>query len=132
MDIKFTYLIAAVDKNRSVTDPKYLNILLDENGNMPSLQIKGFVGLQDEESVLKSIHDKYMNYHFDYVMKNVCGFRKIAQNVGELIYICSVIYYPGINKTGDFYTIQDIQDQNILLEEYYAEFFFRLGSSSFR
>ena len=38
MQLKITYLIAAIDRNRPVTDLKYLNILLDENQQLPKVE----------------------------------------------------------------------------------------------
>jgi hypothetical protein len=131
MDIKISYLISALDKTKAITDPRYLNILLDENRNIPSLTIKSFLG-KTEIDYLLSLHNKYLNYHFEYVQKMLGGFRKIDFNTGEVTYVCAVDYYPGINKAGDFFNIAEIQDQNILLEEYYGELFFRFGSGTFR
>lgn len=132
MQLKITYLIAAIDRNRPVTDLKYLNILLDENQQVPSTTVKAFIGDKDEIDTLKELHDKFLNYHFEYVHKMLCGFRKIDQKTVEIVYICTVNYFPGIQKAGDIYTLQDIQEENILLEEYYGEIFFKFGPSTFR
>lgn len=131
MELTISYLIAATDKSKAVTDPRYLNILLDDNKQIPCTNIKAFFG-KSEIDYLKEIHSKYLNYHFEYVHKILCGFRKLEFNKAEVSYLCSVDYYPGIHKLGEFYNIAEIQQQNILLEEYYGELFFKFGSGTFR
>jgi hypothetical protein len=131
MELKITYIISAIDKSKNITDPRYLNILLDENKQPPSLIIKAFFG-KSEKDYLKSIHDTYLKYHYEFVSKTLCGFRKIDFNKAEVVYLTAVDYFPDINKSGEFFNIAEIQDQNILLEEYYGELFFRFGSGTFR
>lgn len=132
MDLKISYLIAAVRRDKQVTDPHYLNILLNNDKQVPSKTIKAFIGETDEVDILKEIHSEYLNYHFEYVHKMLCGFRKLdAKNI-EVCYITTVNYLPDINKNGEIYSLDDIQNENILLEEYYAELFFKFGPSTFR
>ena len=131
MELKITYIITALDKTRQVNDPRYLNILLDEFNSMPSLSIKSFLA-NDEEYYLKKIHDCYLKYHFEYVTKSLVGFRRTGPSSCEAIYMCSVDYFPDIIKSGSFYNLSEIQNSNILIEEYYGECFFKFGAGTFR
>jgi hypothetical protein len=131
MELKITYIVSAIDRSKNITDPRYLSILLDENKQPPSSTIKAFFG-KSETDYLRSIHEKYLKYHYEYVSKTLCGFRKIDFNKAEVVYLATVEYFPDINKSGEFFNIAEIQDQNILLEEYYGELFFKFGSGTFR
>lgn len=131
MELKITYIITALDKSKQINDPRYLNILLDEFNCIPSISIKAFLG-NDEEHYLKQIHDSYLKYHFEYVTKSLVGFRKTGYASCEVVYMCSVDYLPDIVKSGSFYNLSEIQDSNILIEEYYGECFFKFGAGTFR
>lgn len=132
MDLKISYLIASLKREKQITDPHYLNILLDDNKEIPYKIVKAFIGEQDEIDVLKEIHNQYLHYHFEYVHKMLCGFRKIDAKTIEVCYITTVNHLPDMNKAGEVYSLDDIQNEKILLEEYYAELFFKFGPSTFR
>lgn len=126
MNIKISYLISSFDKNKKQTDPNYFKILLD-NKNIPSLTLSNFD--TDEISILKQLHEQYLNCDFSFYPKNLSGFRIIGEKECEICYCINIQFFKNIAKSGEWYTLNDIQENNILLEEYYGELFYRRSTT---
>lgn len=130
MKLKLSYLICAVDKNKKYHDRDYLRIFLNKDKEVPSKLIETFE--TDEKTTLKELHSQYLKYDFDFYPKSLCGFRILDKDICEICYLITVRYLGGIEQNGSFYTIEQIQEKNILLEEYYGELFFKFGQSTLR
>jgi hypothetical protein len=129
--LKVTYLVVALDKYKKNIDRSYFKLLLSEKDEVLSRTVFSLNGPDVEKDILKDIHSKYLNYDFDYVYKNLCGFRTF-EGMCEACYITTVNYIPDFYKSGNLYTLDEIQERNILIEEYYGELFTRHGSRTFR
>lgn len=128
MRIDLTYLVAAINRSASVASPEYIRILVNENGTFPSKQIS----TKDEYETLQEIHQKYLNYHFEYVQKLLCGFRKKGSEHFEVCYITTTNYIPSLHKAGLLLTFTELSERNISIEDYYNELICRFGTTTFR
>jgi hypothetical protein len=128
MKIDITYLVAAINRSASVAAPDYLRVLVNEDGTFPSETIS----TKDEYETLKKIHNKYVNYHFEYVQKMLCGFRKLGTEHFEVCYITTNNYIPSLNKSGLLLTFSELEERDISTEEYYNDLICRCGTTTFR
>lgn len=126
MNITISYLISSTDKNKKITDPDYFKILLDDE-KVPSFTFSIFN--KDEISILKELHEQYLHCDFLFYPKNLSGFRIINDTNCEICYFTNIQFFKNVTKKGKWYTLSDIQEQNILLEEYYGELFYRRSTT---
>lgn len=129
--LKVTYLVVALDKRKAAIDRSYLKILLTETNEVLSRTVLTIPGKDAEKQILKELHSQYINYDFDYVYKTLCGFRT-SENLCEVCYITNVNYMPDFYKAGNLYTLDEIQERNILIEEYYGELVTKFRTHTFR
>lgn len=127
MKLKITYLIGAINRGAAPSDRSYLRILVDEDGKPPSK----YITTKDEHETLKSLHNEYINYHFEYTSRLLCGFRKVDTEEFEICYISTVNYLPDFYKKGTVGSFSSLADRNILVEEYYANLFSKFGTTTF-
>tara|TARA_R110000824_G_scaffold395873_1_gene596905 strand:+ start:1131 stop:1523 length:393 start_codon:yes stop_codon:yes gene_type:complete len=126
MKLRITYLVAAIDRDIGTTDPSYLKVLVDEDGKPPSK----YITTKDESETLKSLHSEYINYHFEYASRLLCGFRKLNAEEFEVCYASTVSYLPDFNKKGIVGSFSSLFERGILVEEYYADLFSKFGATS--
>lgn len=131
MKLKVTLLVSAIDRTRRNTDRSYMKILLNDESKVLSKTVS-FVGFNDHLQVLRELHSQYINYDFEYTQKLLCNFRTLENNICEVIYVVTVNYIPDFFKAGRVYTLDEIQERGILIEEYYGELFGQFGPTSFR
>jgi len=130
MRMKISYLVAAVDKSKKATDHDYLRIFFNKNHQIPSVVIDNFE--KEEYDILKDIHCEYVKYSFGFYPTMLCGFRVLDEDTCEICYVTTIKYMNDATKNGYIYTLEQIQEKNILLEEYYGELFFRFGQPAIR
>jgi hypothetical protein len=131
LKLKVSYLVVALDKRKAAIDRSYLKLLFDENDEVISRTVSSLPGKDAEKQILKELHSQYINYDFDYVYKTLCGFRTF-QDLCEVCYITNVNYMPDFYKAGNLYTLDEIQERNILIEEYYGELVTKFRTHTFR
>lgn len=130
MKIIISYLVAAVDKTKKATDHDYLRIFFTKNNEIPNKSLDRFD--KEEYDILKEIHCEYVKYDFDFYPKMLCGFRIINEDTCEICYLTTIKYISDATQNGFLYTLEQIQEKNILLEEYYGELFFKFGQPAIR
>lgn len=130
MKLRLSYLICAIDKNKKYHDRDYIRIFLNREKEIPSITLEKFD--KDDKEILKELHSKYVKYDFDFYPKILCGFRILDEDICEVCYLITIRYLNGVEQNGSFYTLEQIQEKNILLEEYYGELFFKFGQSAIR
>lgn len=130
MKLKLSYLICAIDKNKKYHDRDYMRIFLNKSKEIPNIILEKFN--QDNKDILKQVHINYIKYDFDFYPKILCGFRILDEETCEVCYLTTIRYLSGVEQNGSFYTLEQIQEKNILLEEYYGELFFKFGQSAIR
>lgn len=123
MKLRISYLISAVNISKKCSDPDYLKIFLDHNYEVPHVVIEKTT--KDEISILKELHSKYLKCDFSFYPISLTGFRFLDGETCEVCYNVSIRYFSNVAMNGSWYTLAEIQQNNILLEEYYGELYFR-------
>lgn len=123
MKVKISYLISAVNISKKCSDPDYLKIFLNNNKEVPNIVIE--TTDKDEMSVLKELHNHYLKCDFSFYPISLTGFRFLDSETCEVCYNVTVRHFANIATNGSWYTLAEIQQNNILLEEYYGELYFR-------
>lgn len=124
--IKFqvTLLVNLFDDTKSSLDLRYRKILLD---NEVPINLITYT-LNPEVNYLKLLSDKYLKYDFEYINKTLVDSRIKSSNFLELIYISNIKYMPKLNILGSIYTYLELQERNIILDEYYERLIRKFGS----
>lgn len=128
LSVKITYLITAIDGRMGVSNPSHLKILLTDDLDFPSITLDNLNG--GLESYLQQIHNTYLKYDFNYPYKSLVGARSI-DGVCELVYITVSSYMPSFNLSGRLFSLQEILDRNIEIEDYYGQLITRFASIPF-
>lgn len=123
MKIKISYLISAADISKKCSDPNYLKIFLTNEHEVPHICLDKTD--KDETDLLKELHSKYLKCDFSFYPINLSGFRFLDGETCEVCYNVAIRYFSNVATNGRWYTLEEIQNNNILLEEYYGELYFR-------
>lgn len=123
MKLKISYLISAVDVSKKCSDPDYLKIFLDNKKEVPNVILEQTS--VDETSILKELHSKYLKCDFSFYPILLTGFRFLDSDTCEVCYNVTVRYFSNVIMNGSWYTLEEIQNNNILLEEYHGELYFK-------
>lgn len=130
MLLKISYIILASNNKDNLSDGNYTKILLDEYNKIPSITVGEIMG-KDSNFFLKNITNTYLKYDYEFLIKQL-GDTIIKDDIIEVIYISTVPYVYGFNKSGNVYGIKDLHKNNINIEEKYADTISRFGSAPFR
>ena len=117
MKIKITFIVSQCQKDLPVNHPKYFQVYLTDEHKFPS----GYMSTQDEYDTLKDISNRYFELNFDWLPKELAGFRRLSPNEAEVTYIAHMPKISGIHKTGDFVSESIIDALNIEIDPYYEE-----------
>ncbi len=93
---------------------------------MPSKYLIG----DDEGKILREISDKHLNFSYDWLIKNLAGFRCLDKQTSEVCYITIVPKMQDSNKAGKFYNQTELE--GIKLDSYYEQLISKFGTSRFR
>tara|TARA_Y100000385_G_scaffold291321_1_gene368577 strand:+ start:813 stop:1214 length:402 start_codon:yes stop_codon:yes gene_type:complete len=124
MRLKITFVIAQCDNQTSISDPNRFRILLDDNMNFPSR----YISTDDEYDTLKGLSDDFLRVDFEWLPKEIRGFRKLKVEslelktpVFELVYCSYMPMILGSEKQGYFFTEKEICDMNVEIDDFYTE-----------
>tara|TARA_Y100000310_G_scaffold342927_1_gene448275 strand:- start:803 stop:1192 length:390 start_codon:yes stop_codon:yes gene_type:complete len=117
MKIKITFIVGQCRKDLPVNHPKYFQVYLTDEHEFPY----SYMSTKDEYDTLKDISDKHFQVNFDWLPKELAGFRRLSQNEVEVTYMAHMPEVSGIHKTGDFVSEEVIEAFNIELDPYYEE-----------
>ena len=126
MKVKVSLLVICQDSSMADSDMRRISILLDENQDMPSKYLIG----DDEGKILREISDKHLNFSYDWLIKNLAGFRCLDKQTSEVCYITIVPKMQDSNKAGKFYNQTELE--GIKLDSYYEQLISKFGTSRFR
>ena len=126
MKVKITFILAKSLKNLPVNHPHYFQIFLNEDHKFPST----YMSTKDEYNTLKELSDKHFNIEFDWLPKELAGFRRLSQNEVEVIYTSHIPNILKSNKSGGFYSQEILDKMQIELDYYYEDLLSR-GARSF-
>jgi len=124
MKLKITFIVVQCDKRTNISDPNRFRVLLDDNMNFPSK----YISTKDEFDTLKELSDKFLRVDFNWLPKEIRGFRKLQKEslelktpVFELVYSSYMPVILGSERSGYFFTEQEIDNAGIEIEEFYQE-----------
>jgi hypothetical protein len=126
--LKVTWLISITDKSRAPDDPRYAKLLLD-NESPISITLEE---IRNVNLVLTRLNERFLKYDDKFVIKNLAGFRVLEENLCEAVYVSALNYVPGLNKDGTIYSLEELQQRNISIGEYYERAIIRHGSGAYR
>ena len=113
MRLKITFIVAQCDNKTSIADPNRFRLLLGDNMKFPSR----YISTEDEYETLKKLSDDFLRVDFDWLPKEIRGFRKLKEEslelktpVFELVYTCYMPMILGSEKNGYFYTEKEIHE----------------------
>ena len=84
---------------------------------------------QNEYDTLKTLSDKYFHVDFDWLLRELYGFRRINPNECEVVYTAFMPEILGSLKSGEFYSDNQAIQSAIELDPYYEEFLSKRGRS---
>lgn len=123
--IKLSYIISVNDIRKNLMNLADKMLILTEDRCIPSAWIDNFEDSAHLET-LKKLNNDYLKYDFEYV-KPILGDFRIKDGIPEVTYVANVIYNPGLNKRGRLMSISEINNNNILIEDYYGKIFVKFG-----
>lgn len=123
MKIKITFILGKCLKELPVNHPQYFQIYLTESQQFPF----GYMSTKDEYETLKEISDKHFNIDFDWLPKQLAGFRRLGQNEVEIVYTAHLPEISMIHKSGGFYSEEILNTMEIELDPYHEELLSRRG-----
>jgi len=124
MKVKITLLVTSQDSKFNVLDPRRVKVLLDEAFCPPHK----YLSTKNEDETLEELCESYLNFHYNWLVKSLVGFRKVDDTEVEVIYFSSIPNMDGCNKDGVFYSVKEIE-KNKRMEEYYEQFISKFGGS---
>ena len=123
MKIKLTFILGKCLKELPVNHPLYFQIYLTEDQQFPC----GYMSTKDEYETLKEISDQHFNIDFDWLPKELAGFRRLGQNEVEITYMAHLPEISRIHKSGSFYSEEVLDTMKIELDPYYEKLLSRRG-----
>lgn len=129
--LKISYLVVALDKTLTNVNKSYLKLLLTDDLSVPSIIIDDISNFESPLEALRRLHDEYIKYNFEFPIKQLCDVRFVG-NICEITYLITLNYVPKMNKKGRLFSLREIQERNIEIEEYYGKNFVKSGANIFR
>lgn len=124
MKLKLTFIVAQCDKKTNISDPNRFRVLLDDDMSFPSK----YISTKDEFDTLKELSDEFLRVDFNWLPKEIRGFRKLQEEsleiktpVFELVYSSYMPLILGSERRGYFFTEKEIHDADIEIEDFYQD-----------
>ena len=117
MKIRITLIVAKSQKNLPFNHPQFFQIYLTDNRQFP----RGYMTTKDENQTLSDLFGKYFHLDFDWMLTGLAGFRKTNDGEVEVTYVSHMSEVLGSNKSGSFFSSEDIRSQNIEMDTYYEK-----------
>jgi len=122
ISLKVTWLVSIIDRTRTPDDHRYSKLLLDDSEPI-SITV---CNVADVDGLLSLLNEKYLKYDNEFVIKSLADFRRIG-DLYEVVYVSTLNYVPGLNKTGTIYSIKELQQRKIEIGEFYERAIIRNG-----
>ena len=117
MKIRITLMVTKSQKNLPFNHPQFFQIYLTNNQQFPY----GYMTTKDENETLSGLFGKYFHLDFDWMLTDLVGFRKTDDGEVEVTYMSQMSEVLGSNKSGSFFSSEDIKSQNIEIDTYYEK-----------
>jgi hypothetical protein len=123
MKVKITLIVTSHDNRYGILNPNRVKLLVCEDLSMPSK----YLGSDNEDETLRSICSKHLNYHYDWLIKDLIAFRKMNNSESEVVYLTTIPSMDGCHKMGNFYSAEQID--NLEIDSYYVQLVSKFGSA---
>ena len=110
-------MVTKSQKNLPFNHPQFFQIYLTNNQQFPY----GYMTTKDENETLSGLFGKYFHLDFDWMLTDLLGFRKTDDGEVEVTYMSQMSEVLGSNKSGSFFSSEDIKSQNIEIDTYYEK-----------
>ena len=117
MKIKISLLIVQIIKKRPVSDPRRVQIYLDDDMQLP----QAYMSTKDEKDTVDEIISKHLHVEPDCLNRNVCGFRKLDNSTAEVVYTIMMPEILGSEKSGAFFSCKELQRLDKQIDEYHQQ-----------
>ena len=124
MKVKATLLIGKIIKTLHISDPKYFQLYLCDDMSFP----QGYMSTKDDKETVNDIISKYFHIDPTWLNVEVTGFRKTDNSKAEVVYTIIMPEVSGVNKSGSFFSYEEIQKLDIEIDEYYEPLISRRSS----
>ena len=117
MKIKITLLITKVVKNLPISDPRRVQMYLDDDMKLS----QGYMSTKNEKDTVDDIISKYLHVEPDWLNRNVSGFRKLDNSTAEVVYTIMMPEILGAEKSGGFFSYKELERLDNQIDEYYEQ-----------
>ena len=117
MKIKITLLITKVVKDLPISDPRRIQMYLDDDMQLS----QGYMSTKNEKDTVDDIISKYLHVEPDWLNRNVSGFRKLDNSTAEVVYTIMMPEILGAEKSGGFFSYKELERLDNQIDEYYEQ-----------
>lgn len=117
MKIKITLLITKVVKDLPISDPRRIQMYLDDDMQLS----QGYMSTKNEKDTVDDIISKYLHLEPDWLNRNVSGFRKLDNSTAEVVYTIMMPEILGAEKSGGFFSYKELERLDKQIDEYYEQ-----------
>tara|TARA_R110000824_G_scaffold254899_3_gene443883 strand:+ start:4094 stop:4474 length:381 start_codon:yes stop_codon:yes gene_type:complete len=117
MKIKITLIVSKTQKGVSFNHPQFFQIYLTDDNQFLCTRM----ATKDVRQTLSDLFSRHFHLDFDWMVTELAGFRKIADGEAEVTYVSYMSEVLGSNKSGNFFSSQDIKSGNIEIDSYYEK-----------
>jgi len=117
MKVKITLIVAKIQKGVPFNHPQFFQIHLTDDNQFPH----AYISTKDEQQTLSNLFDTHFHIGFNWVTTELSGFRKVDDREVEVTYISYMPEVLGANRSGSFFSSEDIKNQNIEVDPYYEK-----------
>ena len=128
MKVKITFIVTQCNHKLSPTDENYFKFFLNDQREFPS----AYMSAKDEYDTLQEISQRYFHVDFEWLQKELYGFRRSSVNECEVVYTSFMPEILGMLKMGQFYSDTKAIQSDIKIDPYYEEFLSKRGRSNIR
>lgn len=115
-NIKISIVITFADTNFPQTHFNYYRVLVDKDGNIPS--IKPSILNKSIEEDLRDLYNQYIKIDFEWPVKFLANCRKINNTI-EMTYICQLPLIRDCYKNGRIINVNEYLANEV--DQYYAQ-----------
>lgn len=120
MKTKITLIIAKIDKSVEFFLDDYFQIYLGKDKKFPS----AYVNKNGVDECINNIFSNYLKIDRKWAKTRISDARTLFDNgvlCTEIVYICYIPSVWDIEKTGTFYTIKELEEADIKIDEFYEK-----------
>jgi|TARA_R110002012_G_scaffold280239_1_gene468711 hypothetical protein len=123
MKVKISLIVTSHDDRFNLLDPRRVKVLLSEDNAPPAK----YISTKNEDETLREICENCLNYHYDWLLKDLTAFRVLNSSEAEVVYLTTVPAMDSCNKTGRFYSAKQLEEVEI--DKFYVQLISKFGAA---